>query len=235
LPAIALNLLIVAAASYLLGSFPTGVIAGLATRGIDIRGHGSGNTGATNSFRVLGWKAGLVVALVDIGKGYLAVALLSRLAPFPAPAAPAYAPFMVSSLAAALGHVKPVFAGFKGGKGFGTAAGSITAAYPILAPFCLAVFLATLVLSGYVAVCAAVTALALPLIYLAATRLFALAYEPAILAFFVLVAALTILGVRRKLGLYLRGEAELFEKVMVLKRRKGPSRAGARDEPGEST
>ena len=150
-----LNLIIVVAASYLLGSFPTGVIAGKLSRGIDIRKHGSGNTGATNSFRVLGWKVGMIVGLVDMAKGYAAVALISHI-PFPqTPRLQDSFLFIAASLAVVLGHIKPIFAGFKGGKGFGTAAGAITAAYPILAPFCLLVFLVTLVLSGYVAVCAA--------------------------------------------------------------------------------
>ena len=216
-----LNLIIVVAASYLLGSFPTGVIAGKLSRGIDIRKHGSGNTGATNSFRVLGWKVGMIVGLVDMAKGYAAVALISHI-PFPqTPRLQDSFLFIAASLAVVLGHIKPIFAGFKGGKGFGTAAGAITAAYPILAPFCLLVFLVTLVLSGYVAVCAAITSFALPFIYLLATRFFGLVFDPTILAFFFFTFALTVLGVRKKLKLYIQGKAELFEKVMLLKPRKG--------------
>jgi glycerol-3-phosphate acyltransferase PlsY len=212
-----LDLIVIAVASYLLGSIPTGIVAGRLSRNIDLRDHGSGNTGATNSFRVLGWKLGAMVALVDIAKGYAAVAIASRLSLFSASAPPSWATFIVASLAAVLGHIKPVFAGFKGGKGFGTAAGAITAAYPIVAPFCLAVFLLTLVLTGYVAVCAAVTSLALPFIYLLATRIFALPFDPVILAFFFFTFLLTVLGVRKKLALYFKGEAELFKKVMVFK------------------
>jgi acyl phosphate:glycerol-3-phosphate acyltransferase len=215
-----LNLVLVVAASYLLGSFPTGIIAGKAARGVDLRDRGSGNTGATNSFRVLGWKIGLVVALVDMAKGYAAVALVSRIMVFPEPPLPSSILFMSSSLAAVIGHIKPIFAGFKGGKGFGTAAGAITAAYPALAPLCLIVFIATLALSGYVALAAALAALALPFAYLLAAEVFAMAFDPAILAFFVLAFALTALGVRKKLKLYFEGKAELFEKVMPFKPRK---------------
>jgi glycerol-3-phosphate acyltransferase PlsY len=215
-----LNLIVVIVASYLLGSFPTGIIAGRLARGIDIREHGSGNTGATNSFRVLGWKIGLLVALVDIAKGYLAVAVVSQLRPFQGQPIHDSWFFMASSLAAVLGHIKPVFARFKGGKGFGTAAGAITAAFPILAPFCLAIFFVTLAFTGYVAVCAAVTSFALPFLYLLATSLFGLAYSPMILGFFFFTFALTALGVQRKLRLYIAGEAELFEKVMIFKPKK---------------
>ncbi len=212
-----LDIIVLAVASYLLGSIPTGIIAGRLARGIDPRDHGSGNTGATNSFRVLGWKLGSMVALVDIAKGYAAVALASHLSIIPASPPPPSAAFIVASLSAVIGHVKPIFAGFRGGKGFGTAAGAITAAYPILAPFCLAVFLLTLVLTGYVAVCAAVTSFALPFIYLIASRTFGLPFDPVILAFFFFTFGLTTLGVGKKLILYFKGEAELFGKVMIFK------------------
>jgi glycerol-3-phosphate acyltransferase PlsY len=215
-----LSLLIIAAASYLIGSIPTGVIVGSLARGIDIRKHGSGNTGATNSFRVLGWKLGFLVGLVDIAKGYLAVALISHISLSQVSAPPSSVAFIFASLAAVFGHIKPIFAGFKGGRGFGTAAGAISAAYPIVAPFCLVVFTITLGLTGYVAVCAAVTSFALPFIYLLVTRLFGLPFDPVILAFFVVTFALTTLGVRKKLALYFRGEAELFEKVMLLRPRR---------------
>jgi acyl phosphate:glycerol-3-phosphate acyltransferase len=214
------NLLFIVAASYLLGSFPTGVIAARLTRGIDLRNHGSGNTGATNSFRVLGWKIGILVALVDIAKGYAAVAVISHLSLPGLRPLPDSLCFIAATLAAVLGHVKPVFAGFKGGKGFGTAAGAITAAYPLLAPFCLVIFLLTLILTGYVAVCAAVASFALPFLYLLATRFLSLPFDPLILAFFAFTFALTVLGVRKKLKLYFEGKAELFEKVMIFKPRK---------------
>jgi len=215
-----LDLAAIAFACYLLGSIPSGIIAGKLARGIDLRERGSGNTGATNSFRVLGWKLGSLVALADIAKGYAAVALVSRLHLPWSGAAPAQAAFIVATLAAVLGHIKPLFAGFRGGKGFGTAAGAIAAAYPLVAPFCLAVFLATLTLTGYVAVCAAVTSLALPFIYLFATRIAGLPVDPAILSSFFAAFALTTLGVRKKLRLYFRGEAELFTKVMIFKQRR---------------
>jgi acyl phosphate:glycerol-3-phosphate acyltransferase len=223
-----LDVIIIAAASYLIGSIPTGVIVGSLAKGIDIRKQGSGNTGATNSFRVLGWRLGFLVALVDIAKGYTAVALISHISLFPIPAPPASVAFVVASLAAVLGHIKPIFAGFKGGKGFGTAAGAISAAYPIVAPFCLVVFIITLGLTGYVAVCAVVTSFALPFIYLLATWLFGVRFDPVIIAFFVGAFALTTLGVRKKLILYFRGEAELFEKVMILRPRRLRSSDGSR-------
>jgi acyl phosphate:glycerol-3-phosphate acyltransferase len=217
-----LDLLVIIAASYLLGSFPTGIIAGKLSGGIDIRARGSGNTGATNSFRVLGWKAGSIVALVDMAKGYVAVAFIARLSIFQSPPMPDSVLFIAATLSSVLGHIKPVFAGFKGGKGFGTAAGAITAAYPALAPLCLGVFMLVLFLTGYVAVCAAVTTFALPFFYLLATRFFGVAWDPVILGFFVCAFLLVFFTMRKKLILYVAGKAELFTKVMVFK----PKRTG---------
>lgn len=211
------DLLIVAVASYLLGSFPSGVIAGKLGKGIDIRESGSGNTGATNSFRMLGWKLGSLVAIADIAKGAIAVAVIARLSVFPGPSLPFAASFIVATLAVVIGHIAPVFAGFRGGRGFGTAAGAIGAAFPALVIPCLAVFLLTLALTGYVSVCAAVTALALPFLYLLGAHFFGPALDPTVLAFFIGAFVLTLLGVRKKLSLYFRGKAELFEKVMILR------------------
>ncbi len=211
------NLAIVIIASYLLGSFPTGIIAGRLLKGIDIRKSGSGNTGATNSFRVLGWKAGIAVALIDMAKGAAAVLWAGTLAPLPGGVPADSVLFIAAALAAVLGHILPVFAGFKGGKGFGTAAGAISAAYPVLAPLCLAVFFITLGFSGYVALCASVTAAALPLLYLLSVRFFGLAWDPAILGFFIFAALFTAYSVRRKLALYFSGKAELFRRAMIFR------------------
>lgn len=216
------NLLLLMLSCYLIGSIPTGVIAGKLTRGIDIRTQGSGNPGATNSFRVLGWKAGSVVALVDIAKGFIAVALLSRISvfygnTFLTGSLPFSVRFIAATLFAVLGHVKPLFASFKGGKGFGTAAGAVSAAYPILAPFCLLIFGLTLLLSGYVAVCAVITSFCLPFFYLLSTTYFNVAWDPIIFIFFLLVFLLTLVLMRKKLLLYIQGKAELFEKVMIFK------------------
>jgi acyl phosphate:glycerol-3-phosphate acyltransferase len=214
------DLIVIAVASYLLGSFPAGLVAGKLGKGIDIRERGSGNMGATNSFRVLGWKLGALVAVVDFAKGCAAVALLSKLRLFSGPPPPASVAFIVATLAAILGHIKPLFAGFRGGKGFATAAGAVTAAYPILAPFCLAVFLATLALSGFVAFASSAAALALPFFYLLATRLFGQPLETPILVFFFFAFALITLMLRKRLILYFKGEAELFERVMLFKPRR---------------
>ncbi|MFT4416017.1 glycerol-3-phosphate 1-O-acyltransferase PlsY [Fredinandcohnia humi] len=110
--------------AYLLGSIPSGLIVGKVGYGIDIREHGSGNLGGTNTFRTLGKKAGLIVTLADILKGTLAAAL----------------PFLFSSdlhyllvgMIAVVGHMYPIFAGFKGGKAVATSGGVLLFYNPIL-------------------------------------------------------------------------------------------------------
>ncbi|HUW42280.1 MAG TPA: glycerol-3-phosphate acyltransferase [Rectinemataceae bacterium] len=215
-----LNYVLMAALSYLVGSVPSGVMVGRIARSTDIRERGSGNTGTTNAFRALGWRLGLLVALMDFAKGYVAVALISTLAPFPAAIGSASASFVVATLASVLGHVKPIFAGFKGGKGFATAAGAITAAFPLLAPFCLVIFLGALTLTGFVAICAIVTSAALPILYFLTSRVSQAGTDPVILGFFIVAFLLTALSVRRRLLEYLTGKAELFEKVMLFKPRR---------------
>lgn len=212
-----LNLLMIIILSYLIGSIPTGIIAGRIFKKIDLREHGSGNTGATNTFRVLGWKIGLAVAVLDMLKGFIAVAVFSRLL-FPGSIVyPESVRFIAAALSSVAGHIKPVFAGFRGGRGFGTAVGAVSAQVPLVFPVCLLVFFIVLALTGYVSVCAAAAALALPIVYFLLTRITEIPFDPVIQFFFILTFFLTLFGVRKKLRLYLRGEAELFTKVMIFK------------------
>jgi len=218
-----INLLLTLVLCYLIGSFPTGILAGRIFRKIDIRKFGSGNTGATNSFRVLGPRLGMTVAVFDFLKGAAAVALVIPWNPLPGGIPDPRLAFVTGLLAVVLGHVKPVFAGFRGGMGFNSAAGGITAAYPFLAPFCLILFLLVLTLTGQVAITAVITALGLPLLYLLTARVMHLGvFDPLILLFFSLVFVLVAFSVRKKALQYLRGEAELFEKIMIFRRRGKP-------------
>lgn len=111
--------------AYLVGATPTSYLVGRAVHGIDLRDHGSGNLGATNVFRVLGWKSALPVAIVDIAKGALPVALFPL---WDGAADPTWA--LAYGAAAIVGHVFSVFVRFKGGKGVATSAGVFTAVAP---------------------------------------------------------------------------------------------------------
>ena len=147
-------LLIVAA--YLLGSIPSAVWIGKKYYGIDIREHGSKNAGATNTLRVLGRRAALPVFGIDVLKGYVAVTLaqVSMYASADYVALHGTGPLInfkiVLVVAAVLGHIFPIFAGFRGGKGVATLAGSVLAVFPPAVLLCLATFLVVLMISHYV-------------------------------------------------------------------------------------
>ena len=136
--------------SYLLGSIPTAVWIGKYFFQIDVREHGSGNAGATNTFRILGKKAGIPVLLIDVLKGWISVMLaIWFLIPGDSPVL--FENFRVlCGAAAVLGHVFPVFAGFRGGKGVATLLGVAIGMQPVAALCCIGLFLLVLLLTKYV-------------------------------------------------------------------------------------
>jgi len=162
------TLIVILAVSYLIGSIPTSIIAGRLLKGIDIRDFGSGNAGGTNAFRVLGWKAGLTVTILDIVKG--AIAAISVVVFFeshpigPLPDINPIALRLIAGLSAVFGHVFTVFAGFKGGKGVSTAAGMMFGIAPVTTLIVLGVFLLVVFLSRYVSVASILAAIAFPVI-----------------------------------------------------------------------
>ncbi len=137
--------------AYLLGSIPFALVVGKLGYGIDIREHGSGNLGGTNTFRVLGIKAGLIVTIADVLKGTLAAGLPLLLH--------ADANALVVGIFAVLGHTYPLFAKFKGGKAVATSGGVILAVNPILFVAIFCTFLITLKISKYVSLSSMVTGL----------------------------------------------------------------------------
>jgi len=136
-------------AAYLLGSIPTAVWWGRKFYGIDVREFGSGNSGATNTFRVLGKKAGIPVLAIDIIKGILAV-LLVYLSPFAYDSSEFVNLELGLGIAALVGHVFPIYAGFRGGKGVATMLGIVICITPLTSLLVLLVFLTVLIISKYV-------------------------------------------------------------------------------------
>ena len=150
--------------AYLAGSIPTAIWVGKAFHGIDIRQHGSGNAGATNTIRVLGWKAGVPVLLVDIFKGWLAVWAGTQVIQGHLDSGElVYFRIGLAAVAVA-GHVFPAFAGFRGGKGVATLLGVGFALYPHSAWVALVVFVLALLISGYVSVSSMAAAMTFPLV-----------------------------------------------------------------------
>jgi len=149
--------------SYLIGSIPTAIIAGKILKNIDIREHGSGNAGATNVFRVLGWKAGLVVLLIDMFKGFAPVWWLA-----PQQSGPELQALyqILIGLAAVAGHIWTLFARFRGGKGVGTAAGVFLALQPLPVLGALVIFILIVAKTKYVSLGSTISATLLPVLML---------------------------------------------------------------------
>ena len=148
-----LYILLALLAAYLLGSIPTALWVGRRFFGLaDIREHGSGNAGATNTFRVLGPKAGSAVLLIDALKGFVAAYFLPAWLVAQGAIAPEYELYyrLACGALAVVGHIYPVFAQFRGGKGVATILGMMLGVAPATVGVCLLVFIAMLLLFRYV-------------------------------------------------------------------------------------
>jgi len=155
----ALNAVLAILAAYLLGATPTSYIAGKLGRGIDLREHGSKNLGATNVYRILGWKYAVPVALFDIAKGAIPVLFFSR---WVGAAEHPWLPVAVGG-AAVLGHMFSPYVTFKGGKGVATAAGMFFALAPIAVLIAIVAWGICLWLTGYVSLSSIIAVLSVPL------------------------------------------------------------------------
>jgi acyl phosphate:glycerol-3-phosphate acyltransferase len=187
-------------ASYLLGAVPTSYIAGRLLRGIDLREHGSKNLGATNLYRVLGWRVAVPVGLFDMAKGLIPVLLF-------APRVSTSQTFaLVCGLTAVLGHVFSIFVGFKGGKGVATAAGVMLGLTPAALLIALGVWIAVVALTGYVSLGSIVAAAVFPIL----VRLVDPPEQPEILWLDVAAAAGIIWLHRANIGRLLRGTENRF-------------------------
>jgi acyl phosphate:glycerol-3-phosphate acyltransferase len=151
--------LLLVLAAYFIGAFPTSYVAGRLLRGIDLRQHGSGNLGATNAFRVLGWKAAIPIFLLDMAKGFLPAYLFPII---DGSTATGWA--LVYGAVAITGHVFSVYVGFRGGKGVATGAGVFLALAPVAVLGGLLLWLALVFGTGYVSLGSIAAAAALPVL-----------------------------------------------------------------------
>lgn len=190
-------------ASYLLGSIPTSYLAGRWFRGIDLREHGSRNLGATNLYRIMGWRFAVPVGLFDVLKGAVPVLLF-------APQVPAVPHFpTLCGVAAMVGHTLSPFVGFKGGKGVATAAGMLLGLAPGAVGLAALVWAVLVRLTGYVSVGSIASAVAFPaadfLLYPARRTLPDLGFD-------VLIAAFIVWKHRANIQRLLRGTENRFGK-----------------------
>ena len=191
--------------SYLVGSIPTSIIVSKAAKGIDIRDYGSGNAGGTNVMRVLGWKLGLSVIILDALKGVLAVVVIARLhygsMPFHN-----MTPFddftliqIIAGIAAVIGHIWTVFAGFRGGKGIATALGMLLMITTVDMLVAIGVFIVVVSISKYVSLGSLLGAIAVPLTLVVRENIFNVDIHGynTILPFVILISLLVIFTHRK--------------------------------------
>ncbi|GAB3931723.1 glycerol-3-phosphate 1-O-acyltransferase PlsY [Larkinella terrae] len=203
-----MNVLLIIATTllaYMLGSIPTAVWYGEGFFGLDIRQYGSGNAGATNTFRVLGKRAGTIVMLIDVLKGYTATILSSLLWYFDVIGTHEILTFkLVFGLVAVIGHVFPIWADFKGGKGVASLLGMVLAIHPEVAAVCIAIFLVVVIASQYVSLGSMMAALAFPVLLL--LRAFGQKEHPLLIVFGVLVFLFVVLTHQKNITRLLNGE-----------------------------
>jgi glycerol-3-phosphate acyltransferase PlsY len=207
--------------AYLIGSIPTAVWISRYFFGVDIRDYGSGNAGATNTFRVLGSRWGTIVMSVDVLKGVMATSLYIFL-PFYMHNEWDRTNLMVGlGLAAVVGHIFPLWADFRGGKGVATLFGMILAIQPLVALYCVGVFLLCLYLTRFVSLSSILASIAFAVLILFIFN----EKEPLYRAFAIAVALLVILTHQKNISRLIRGSES---KIPILKYRdkKRPRRNG---------
>jgi acyl phosphate:glycerol-3-phosphate acyltransferase len=207
-----MNELLLIVLAYLIGSIPTSVWVSHYFFGIDIREYGSGNAGATNTYRVLGPKWGTIVMVTDMVKGMIAVKLALLL--------PDYADSdirfinlqIVLGLAAVIGHIFPIWADFRGGKGVATLFGLVLGISPLTALCCSGVFLAVLFLTRFVSLSSILASIAFPIFILIIFNVDNHIYR----VFAIAVALMVVLTHQKNIGRILKGSES---KVPILKHR----------------
>lgn len=195
------NNILLLVGAYLLGSIPTAVWIGKYFYNIDVREYGSGNAGATNVFRVLGKKAGIPVLIIDILKGFLAVGL----AYFSVNIPHTYQFInlqLVLGIASLVGHIFPIFASFRGGKGIATLLGIILAILPYAAFISIGIFIIVLLISSYVSLSSMTAAVSFPIIVIFIFK----TTTPSLIIFSILIAIMVLITHQKNIERLLKRE-----------------------------
>ena len=199
--------------AYLLGSIPSAVWIGKAFYGVDVREHGSKNAGSTNTIRVLGLKPGLVVFVMDMIKGFLAVNLV-HLSYFLVPRTVDFVNLqLLLGIFAVLGHIFPVFAQFRGGKGVATLFGLVMAIHPYPTLICFGIFLLTLFITEYVSLSSLVAGFTFPILVMFVFK----TSIPSLIIFSMIVSILLLFTHQKNIERLLRRQEN---KATFLKRRR---------------
>lgn len=200
-----------AVAAYLLGSIPTSVWIGKIFYGIDVREHGSGNAGSTNTFRVLGTKAGIPVFIIDVLKAFVATSLVMFMKHL-VPGTRDYINVqLLLGASAVLGHIFPIYVGFKGGKGVASLLGVVLAIVPEAGLIALGIFTVTLLVFRYVSLGSLVAGISFPILVIVVFR----TTVTSLMLFSIIVAVLLLFTHQKNIQRLIRKEenkANLFKK-----------------------
>lgn len=220
-----IKLILVIILSYLIGSIPSAVIISKRFFGFDIREKGSGNMGSTNAFRVLGWKWGIIVQVLDILKGVVAVLVIAEFVGKDINLGN-YTWFQdstivkwIAGLSAVCGHIWSAFVSFRGGKGINTAAGMLVAIAPIDVSIAVGIFILAVIFSGYISLGSISAAFAFPSSLFVRYNLFHVDIPGySILIYFSIILSLILIYAHRKNIIRLiKGTENRFTKLQIIK------------------
>ncbi|MDD3741734.1 MAG: glycerol-3-phosphate 1-O-acyltransferase PlsY [Bacteroidales bacterium] len=197
-----LYIIIFTIVSYLIGSFSSAVWFGKWFFGVDVREHGSKNAGATNTFRVLGYKAGIPVFIADILKSFLAVQLINLIPDIVLETEFYYQIKLVFGISAVIGHIFPLYTGFRGGKGVASMLGLVLALYPAVAGITLGVFIIVFLITRIVSISSIIAALSFPLIMYFITD----GTSPTLTVFSIVASVLIVVTHKKNIKRLLKGE-----------------------------
>jgi len=202
------SILIVIVLSYLAGSIPTAIITSKLILKDDIRNHGSKNAGATNVFRVMGWKPALIVMLIDISKGMAAVLFISQLGGNSLDSGSLQ---IIAGLSAIIGHIWTVFAKFKGGKGVGTAFGVLVSLTPLASLVALVIWIMLVLITRIVSIGSIAAGLVFPLTLLVQRYCFAVEIENSLIGLGILLGFMIIITHRANIQRLIKGQEHKFK------------------------
>lgn len=205
------NILLLLSA-YLIGSIPTAVWIGKYFYKINVREYGSGNAGATNTFRVLGKRAGVPVLLIDVMKGFAAVSL-AYFSHYTPGSGQIINLQLVLGIASLVGHIFPIFASFRGGKGIATLLGIVLAVHPQAAFISIGVFILVLLISSYVSLSSMIAAMVFPVLVILVFK----TTTPSLIIFSILIAIMVLITHQKNIERLLRREES---KARIIKKKK---------------
>jgi glycerol-3-phosphate acyltransferase PlsY len=196
--------------AYVIGSIPSSIWIGKSYFGKDVRDFGSGNAGATNTFRVLGKRAGIIVLLLDILKGVTAASLILYMSSVSQETDQYVNLQLLFGILAVVGHIFPVFENFNGGKGIATLFGMLIGIHYILAVACVALFIIVLLLTRYVSLSSILATISFPILTIYIFN----RDEPLFIAFGIAAALMVVITHKKNIVRLLNGEetkANLFK------------------------